>query len=393
MTTQGTALDPVTFEVLKNAFASVCNEMSLAMEMSAYSLVISEGADYSGTLYDSDGHLICQGEFDLPAHCGTVPFTVQATLDAVGRENMRPGDIYIMNDPYLGGTHNNDMRTIKPVFHDGEIVGFVANTGHWPDVGGAVPGTLFLKARSAYEEGLRIPPVRIVRGGEMDEALVEVMLANMRVAAERRGDLNAHFASVNAGERRLLELIEKYGAGTVAAAMREYQDYAERLFRAEIAALPDGVYEWDDYIDYDPNAETEEPLHLHLTLTIAGDQITYDFTGTDPAAKSAVNCTFPATVSCLFISTRAIFSHVPLNHGLLRAMEVIAPEHTLVRAVHPEPVSGLAAAAFEKVINCALGVYSLMAPERTMACSFNLINVTWGGHNTATGRDFVAYVW
>ncbi len=290
----GIRLDPVTFEVLKNAFVSVCNEMALAVELAAYSLIISEGRDFSATLYDAQGKLIGQGDNDLPSHAGTTPFTVAATIDHVGVERMRPGDIYMMNDPYLGGTHLQDIRLVKPIFRDGAIVAYVATTGHWSDVGGPVAGSFNIEATEIYAEGIRIPPILIYRDGRLDRDVLEILLANMRVSSERRGDLNAQIAACRAGERRLLELIDRYGLDTVHVAMRELQDYSERLFRAEIARLPDGVYEWEDWIDQD--LTTGEPQHVHLQMRIAGDQITYDLSGSGPPARSAINCTYPGLV-------------------------------------------------------------------------------------------------
>jgi N-methylhydantoinase B len=384
-------VDPITFEVLRNAFVSVCNEMALVVEMAAYSQVISEGRDFSGTLYDRDGHLVAQGEQDLPGHVGTVQFTVTGVIEHIGTENMRPGDVYMMNDPFIGGTHNNDIRLVKPIFREAEIVGYVATSGHWTDVGGTVPGSFFITATENYQEGVRIPPVLIARDGEVRRDVLELLLANMRVSRERRGDFNAQHAACNAGERRLIELIDKYSLATVEACMKEAQDYAERLFRSEIAKLPDGSWSWEEFVDQD--ISTGEPQRVFLTLSIEGDQILYDFTGTAPVAGCAINCTYSGLVSCLFITTKALFSHIPMNYGLLRSMDIVAPPDSLVNARHPAPVGGMAATSFERIIACVLGVCAEVAPERTIAGTFNLINITYGGRDKATGEEYVGYIW
>jgi N-methylhydantoinase B len=384
-------IDPVTFEVLKNAFVSVCTEMALAVEMSAYSAVISEGRDYSATLYDPRGNLIAQGLEDLPSHAGTAMFTVRAVIERRGIETMQPGDVYVMNDPYLGGTHLQDVRVVAPIFQDDELVGFVATTGHWSDVGGMVPGSFYMEASEIYQEGVQIPPVLIARGRELNRDVVDLLLHNMRVPSERYGDLNAQIAACRAGEVRLLELIVRYGREAVAAAMARTQDYSERLFRAEIARIPDGSYEWEDWIDQDP--KTGEPQPVRLTMTIEGDQLTYDVTRSGPPVHTAINCTYPGLCSGIFMTTKALFPQVMLNEGLLRAIEIVVPERSIVNAPRPYPVGGMAATAVERVINCILGAWSHADPARTTAGHYNVINIVFGGRDEQTGEEYVAYVW
>ena len=384
-------LDPVTFEVLKNAFVSACNEMALTVELAAYSLVISEGRDFSATLYDADGKLVSQGDNDLPLHAGTAPFTVRGVIDRYGVENMQPGDLFLMNDPYLGGTHCQDMRVVMPIWFDGQIAAYVATTGHWADVGGPVPGSFNIIATEIYAEGIRVPPVLISRGGELNRDVIELLLANMRVSSERRGDLNAQIAACRVGDRRFAELAGRYGLDVVHAAMKESQDYSERLFRSEIAKVPDGEYEWEDWIDQD--LATGKPVCIHLKLTIAGDQVTYDLSGCPPAVHSAINCTYPGLVSCLFISTKALFPHVVMNDGLLRSMNIVATPGSIVNVQAPFPISGTAATAYERVMGVLFGAWSLAAPERTVAGNYSLINITFGGRWQDTGEEFVAYVW
>ncbi len=246
-------------------------------------------------------------------------------------------------------------------------------------------------ATEIYAEGIRVPPVLISRGGELNRDVIELLLANMRVSSERRGDLNAQIAACRVGDRRFAELAGRYGLDVVHAAMKESQDYSERLFRSEIAKVPDGEYEWEDWIDQD--LATGKPVRIHLKLTIAGDQVTYDLSGCPPAVHSAINCTYPGLVSCLFISTKALFPHIIMNDGLLRSMEIVAPPGSLVNAQPPYPVGGMAATSFERVIGCLFGVWSLAAPERTIAGHYNIINISFGGRDPVTLEEFVAYVW
>jgi N-methylhydantoinase B len=388
----GSRVDPITFEVLRNAFVSLVNEMALAVELASFSLAISEGRDFSGTLYNSDGHLVAQGEHDLPVHVGTAQFTVKAVMENVGVENMLPGDVFIMNDPYAGGTHLNDIRLVLPIFIDGRVAAYVASTAHWTDVGGMVPGSFAAQlATECYQEGLCIPAVRIVRDGELDKNLLQVILANVRVPRDAEGDLKAQLAACYIGRERFIELAEKYGEATVALCMDEIIDLSERLFRDEVQKLADGDYTWVDHIDED--FSTGLPVKIQLTLRIRGDQLTYDFTGTDPAAHCSINCTYSSAVSGVFITAKAIFSQIPFSYGILRALEIIAPEGTVVNAQRPSPVGGFGATAYEKICTCALCAFSFVAPERTIAGSYNLLNTFWGGTDPRYGKSYVSYVW
>ncbi len=384
-------LDPVTFEVLRNGFVSICNEMSVAVEMSAYSAVISEGRDYSATLYDADGNLVAQGEHDLPSHAGTATFTVRAVIDSIGSGSMREGDAYVMNDPYIGGTHLQDVRVVMPIFHDGAIAGYVATTGHWSDVGGMVPGSFYMEATEIYQEGVQIPPVLVWRDGALNRDVVALLFANMRVAHERRGDLMAQIAACRAGDRLLRETVDRYGRETVAEAMAESQDYSERLLRSEIAKIPDGVWDWEDWIDQDP--KTGEPKKVVLRMEIEGDQLSFDFSKSDAPVQSAINSSFPGLCTAVFMTTKALFPQVMLNEGLLRAMNIEAGGDTIVNAPRPFPVGGMAVTAIERAIGTILGAFSEADPARTTANHYNLINIVFGGRYADSEEEFVAYVW
>lgn len=384
-------LGPVVLEVLRGAFQSVANEMAVAVELAAYSLAITEGRDFSGSLYDASGSLVSQGQEDLPVHVGTAQHTVRQVMETIGTDAMRPEDIYIMNDPFLGGTHVNDVRLVMPIFHDERVVAFVATTAHWTDVGGMVPGSFCQEGRECYQEGLRITPCAIVREGAVDEQLLALIKANVRMPYESDGDLRAQIAACRAGTRRFLELVDKYGIETIDAGMAEIQDYAERAFRQEVSELPDGEYTWEDSVDED--FYTGKPKTVRLRLTVERDRLVYDFRDSDPIAECSINTTFVGTFAAVFVTAKALYSEIPFNAGIMRAIEVVTKPGTIVDARPPAPVGGFGATSWEKIACCCLSVYSKIAPERTIAGSYNLINTYFGGHNPVTDRDYVCYVW
>ena len=260
-------VDPITYEVLRNAFAAVCNEMALVVAKTAYSTPVNEGRDFAGVVYDRHGKLVSQGEFDIPAFVGLTMLTVPEVIRAIGLETMKPEDIYMLNDPYVASTHCNDIHQVKPIFYQGQLVAFVSSTAHWSDVGGVAPGSLNSTARTHFEEGMRIPAIRIYNQGVLNQDVLNLLLHNMRQSWERIGDLNAQVAACKAGEARILALIERHGLQTVLACMEEVQNHSERLARASWASLPDGVYEAEDFVDQD--VHTGEPKRIHLRLTIA----------------------------------------------------------------------------------------------------------------------------
>ena len=240
-------LDPVTLTVIQNGLIQVCNEMDLAFVRAAFSPVISEGMDRSDGIYDAiDGALIAQGELGLPVFVGTMQFSTAAVIDRVKSHyagKVDPGDVFIVNDPYLGGTHLMDVRFVKPFFYKGELFAWLANTGHWPDIGGMVPGGFSASATEVEQEGLRLPPVKFFKKGEMDQEILSIILSNIRIADQRIGDIKAQAAALATGEQRLTALIDRYGAEVVRQAIAEMRHRAERQMRARIAAIPDGVYE------------------------------------------------------------------------------------------------------------------------------------------------------
>lgn len=388
-------VDPILTEIVRNSFVSITNEAGVTMEKAAMSPVIKDGKDCCCVMSDGEGNLCEVSDFAQPIFIGTLQFTVQAVIHRIGKQNMRPGDIYLVNDPYIAGTHNQDVRVVRPLFVGEELVAFLTIVGHWTDIGGMVPGTFYLQATEAYQEGIRIPPVLLYRGGQINESLMTVLFANMRMPDVSRGDLLAMVAGINTGTERFQELAARHGAEVLKAVMRDYQDYGERMLREIVSGLPDGRYDWEDFIDQDPVSPNKEPKRIKLTVVIEGDQITYDFTGTDPVALGPVNCTYPSTCSAALVGTRMLFSELPYNHGVMRAMHLVIPEGSLLNPQFPSPVSGMAACSLEKILAIYLGAFSKIVPERTMACCGNIANLTWGGWDRRKGRRRyrVGYFW
>lgn len=386
-------LDPILTEVIRNSFKSVVNEMASTLKRSAMSPVINEYEDYSGVLSDGEGNLVIHGDRDLPVHSGSMQFSVQEVIRCIGQENFSPGDVYLINEPYRGGTHKHDVRAVRPVFFEGEILAYLTTSGHWADIGGTVPGGFYNQATEYYQEGLMIPPALIYREGKLNQDVERLILANVRQPKVTRGDLRAQVAAVNCGAERLIELAKKYGKETLHRVMKEYQAHSERRLREIVSRLEDGRYEWEDYIDQDPASEAREPKKIHLTLLIEGDRLTFDFTGTDPAAKGPVSGSLPGTYSIILAMINGIFQEVPFNAGVIRSIRVTAPENSLVNVQPPAPIEGMSM-TFDILTSTILGAFSQVVPERVIACMGGVTNLVWGGWNDRHDppRYFVAYI-
>ncbi len=391
-------IDPITFEVLNNAFRSIVDEMGALLQSVAFSLVVSEGRDYSGTICRADGDLVSSGSTDLPAHLGTIPYTVKGMLEWIGvpaEEYFEPGDLVVVNDAYVGGTHNNDVRVVMPVFHEGEIIAFVQNSAHWTDIGGGVPGTFDPNARSSHGEGLIIPPIKLARRGELDRDLIRVLLRNVRMPEMAYGDLLAQVGASRLGARRLLELVETYGRDLVLAEMGALIGHSERMLRDAFAGLPDGTWSWEAKIDRDPGTDSDEPLWVVLDLTIAGDGATLDFSRSSPQAVGAINGPKAVLGSAAIAALKAVWAEVPMNQGVFNAVEFVAPPGLIISAEYPAPISGMAGTCFPAIIDCVLGCLIQVVPERSMAGMCGLCNIVFGGRDPRPGKgaDYVCYVW
>ncbi len=377
--TRGYTLDPVTFEVLKNAFATIVDQMAEQILRTCYSFVIY-ARDFSSALCDTDGNTIMQGSQDIAVHVGTLHFTCKAVIEAF-EDDIHPGDVFAVNDPYVGGTHFNDVRIVRPIFYEDEIIAYAQSNGHWADVGGTVPGSFDVNAKEHFGEGIRIPPVRIWDRGRYLGDVVRLIISNTRVPADAEGDLHAQASATKVAEGEILRLVDKYGIDTVTTAFREVQDYVERLTRQRVAEMPDGTWETEDYIDYDPSIG-EGLIPVKVKMTIAGDQLSYDLTGSHPAIGSFINAGFGSAASGVIAGTKTFFPDVPLNGGFYRAVNVdLGPVGSVVNAPWPVAVTGFCAGPYEKIMNSIFELWSNLMPERALACSFNLEYLLVGGRD------------
>ncbi|RKZ12853.1 hydantoinase B/oxoprolinase family protein [bacterium] len=373
-----TKLDPVTFEVLKNSFITAVDQMAEQILRTCYSFVMYN-RDFSSVLCDANGDVVAQGNQDLAAHVGTLHYTCKAVIAAF-KDDMHPGDVFIINDPYAGGTHFNDVRLIRPVFAGDELIAFAQSNGHWADIGGSVPGSFDVQARDMFREGLRITPVRICDQGRFRNDVAELIAASTRDPASVIGDIHSQSEATKVAEREMLRLVDKYGVQTVVAAMREVQDYVERATRQRISELPDGTWESVDYIDVDPQGNQDKLIPIKLKLTIEGDSLVYDFTGSHETIASLYNSAFGATFSAIIAGMKSFLPELPLNSGFYRPLTLINPEDTIVNARWPVAVTGFVI-VFEKIMNATFAIWSELMPEKAMACTFNIEYMLTGGRD------------
>ncbi len=384
-------LDPITLEVLTQALISVVREMRATVFRTAKSVAIWEAKDFSCGLFAPDSQVVAQSE-DIGSHVVPLPWSVRSAM-ARFADNIVPGDVILMNDPYLGGTHLNDVTIIYPVFEGGRLAFFPAVREHWPDVGGMVPGSMSGKATEIYQEGVRIPPVKIIEAGRLNEAALDILFANMRVPDERLGDFNAGIAACRVAETRIREIIARYGLDLLMEAVRRDLDRAETRMRKCIAELPDGTYHYEDYLETFPGGAFE-PLLLPLALTIRGDRMVADFTGAARQVPVPVNSTLAVSAASVFIAVKSVFDPAaPLNQGSFRPIEVVAPEGTIVNVTRPAP-AGSHGEIRKRVIATMIGALSQVAPERVAGdlCRTSFHNLI-GGWDPASRREWVHYEW
>lgn len=392
-TRQPERLDPVTFEVLKNSFATSVDLMSEQILRTCYSFVIYS-RDFSSALCDAEGNTVMQGSADIAVHVGTLHFQAKAVLEQF-EDDIYPGDVFLINDPYRGGTHFNDVSFIRPIFAEGEIIAFSQNKGHWADIGGVVPGSFYINATDHFGEGVRIPPVRVWSKGIFLDDVAQLIVSNTRSPDVAMGDLHAQSEATAVCERELLRLIDRYGKQTVVDAMQETQDYVERTVLEKIKTLPHGTWETTDYIDNDP-ATPEQLIPIRIKLTLDEDGIHYDLNGSAPSVATFLNSGYGTTHSSLYSGTKTFFPEVPLNSGFYRAVTAdIGPEGTVVNAAWPTAVTGFCSGPHEKIMNGVFELWSRIMPDRAMACSFNLEYLLVGGRDARSDTKpfFMWYDW
>ncbi len=384
------SFDPIRLEVFKHLFASVAEEMGVVLCRTGYSPNIKERRDFSCALFDQHGSMIAQAAH-IPVHLGSMPLSVQ---EGIRRFAFSPGDMVILNDPYRGGTHLPDITLIAPVFVDegGEekLFGFVANRAHHSDVGGMAPGSMPL-SREIWQEGVIIPPLKLVESGRMIPALMELLLANVRTPQEREGDLRAQMAANHRGVERMKALVGRYGREEVAHYMQGLLHYAERMTRHLIAELPDGVYSFQDWMDDD--GIDPEPALIAVTITIRGDEATVDFTGSASQRRGSINAVYAITLSAVYYVFRSLIGlDIPSNSGCLAPIHVIAPEGTMVNARTPAAVAGGNVETSQRIVDVLLGALAQAVPDRIPAASQGTMNnLSIGGWDPERGRYYTYY--
>src|SRR5260370_20957978 len=327
--------DPIELELFRHMLVSIAEEMGAVLRKTSYSANIKERRDYSCAVYDAEGETVAMGDH-MPVHLGAMPLSVRHATQAF---DLQPGDVAILNDPFRGGTHLPDITAVSGVFSPGirKPAFYVANRAHHADVGGMSPGSMPL-AREIYEEGIRIPPILLVRGGRFDRELLGLILANVRTAVEREGDLLAQCMAIRRGEQRLIDLVAKYGMPKVRRNMSALQDYSERMMKAAIRKLPTGQYSFEDALDND--GITDKPVKIAATVTIHGDRATIDFTGSDPQVEGSVNANYAVAVSATAYLFRCLVREdIPYTARAMRPLQAIAPDGLVVSAQAPAPMA------------------------------------------------------
>jgi N-methylhydantoinase B len=401
------AVDPITFEVIRNALVAATDEMVLALKRSAYSTNIKTRSDFSCAFFDAELRSVAQG-FAQPVHLGSMVEQVPKAVLAYGGESLAPGDVVVTNDPHPSGVHLNDVSLISPVHWEGELLGYVANLAHHVDVGGGAPASIGA-FREVFQEGVIIPPVKLVAGGEIVDDVFRLILAQIRSKHETAGDFRAQIAANATGVRRVQALVRRHGVETIRATMEELLDYTERRTRAELAQLPHGVFEAEGWVDND--GYTDERVTLRARVEIGDDGVRFDTTGSDPQRRAPVNSTYAMTFSaCAYALKCLIDPDLPVNDGFYRLVSVHAPAGTVTNCTWPAPVVGgwetqtrLVDVLFRallpafperlpagtKAMMCQAGFGSLDVEAGTYTCFYDTFAGGYGGRHASDGPDAV----
>jgi N-methylhydantoinase B len=367
-------IDPITVEVIRNRLISNATEMTETIKRAAYSPIIYEVLDLSNAIHDRQGNLVVQAP-GIPLFLGAMPAVVNSVLDRFGIENIYPGDVIISNDPHsAGGTHVNDINMVVPIFWENELVLFANSKAHWIDIGGKDPGSWSPDAENIYQEGIILPPIKLYERGQLNETALEIIMANVRVPDYSRGDLRAQLAACRVAEKRTHEVFKRYGSETVTAAIKEIMDHGERLIRAEIEGIPDGVYRVEDYVDSD--GITDKPIKVVTTVTVQGSELSVDFTGSDPQTQGAGgNCAWAGTVSAVRLAIKCLTDpDLPGNQGCYRPIKVHAPKGTCVNPLSPAAVTVGLGDVSHVIIESIFRALASALPEKTIAGMYGTVS-------------------
>ena len=371
--------DLISFEMFKNAIFSIADEMAVTICRTTYSGILRDNMDFATAIANAEGRLVAQG-LTLPFHLGSMHTAIAAVMARYG-DDIGASDVFILNDPFAGGMHLPDIFIIKPVFADGTRIAFVLTTAHHGDVGGRVPGSNAADSTEIYQEGLRLPPLKLIEGGARNETLWTVIETNVRLPVRLFGDLRAQLAACEVAEKQFLEQVARYGTDTVKVYMAEVMDYAERLARAAVSELPDGEFSFEDWID-DDGVEFGKPIRLFVTVRKEGDRMSFDWTGSAKQVKGAINSTLSVTQAASYTALRSILpGTIPNNDGVFRVIDVTAPPGTITNVVLPGACAARALTGF-RMLDCAFGALARMSPELVGAAGDGgNVGVSIGGYD------------
>ncbi|WP_457641896.1 hydantoinase B/oxoprolinase family protein [Persephonella sp.] len=379
-------INPILLEVFKNKLSSIAEEMGIILQKTAFSPNIKERKDFSCALFNEAGELIAQAAH-IPVHLGSMAVSVKSVIRTVDFEE---GDMVVLNDPYKGGTHLPDVTLIAPVFINGKLKYFVANRAHHADIGGVSAGSMPIST-SIFQEGIVIPPVKLIKKGNIDNEILSIIKNNVRTPEERDGDFHAQIVANKTGIKRIKELVEKYSDEMVTLYMNALLDYSEKIMREKLKGIPDGEYQFEDFME-DDGIERKD-IKIHVKLKIEGDRAVVDFSDTDPQTEGSINAVKSITVSAVYYVFRSLIEEdIPTNEGCFRPIEVITKKGTIVDAIYPSPVSAGNVETSQRIVDVVLGALSKAIPEYIPAASQGTMNnITIGGIDPQTGKSFTYY--
>ncbi len=383
-------IDPITLSVLAGRMEQIADEMDATLFRAAFNPIIAEAHDASHGLYHAvSGDTLVQGKSGLPIFVGVMSFAVKAVIEKAARDgDLENGDIYIFNDAHIGGTHLSDMRLVRPYFRDGNLFCYLASVGHWHDVGGAVPGNYNPAATDVFQEAFNLPPVKLARKGKINQDIIDILMRNTRLPQSAMGDLNGQLGALDLGVRRMDELLDEYGAETISSALEALGHRAETLMRSEITDLPDGRWEAEDYLDND--GITDEPLKISIALEVKNDEMTLDFTGSSPQCAGPVNIALPTTVATAYVAIKHVFPALSANAGVMRPIDVIVPEGSLLAAQFPAPTGGYTETIL-RMIDVVFSAFAQASPDRIVANAYGTINALSIAGKRSNGQPWVMF--
>lgn len=384
------SIDAVTLAILRGRLEQIADEMDATLFRSAFNPIIAEAHDASHGIYDAKtGDTLAQGKSGLPIFVGVMAFAVKAVIDKAEQDSgAKDGDVWIFNDPYLGGTHLSDFRLVRPLFRDGKVFCYLASVGHWHDVGGNVPGNYNPVATESFQEGMLIPPVKLFKAGAYQQDIVDILSANSRLPGSLYGDLSGQISALELGVTRMEALLDEYGDDVVREAMSLLKERAAEFMRAAIRELPDGTVSAEDWLDND--GINDEPLKVALDMTIKGDNLMLDFSRSSPACAGPVNIARSTTVAACYVALKHVFHDVPANAGVLEPVDFVIESSSILSVEAPKPVGGYTETIL-RLIDVVFQAMAQLVPERSNGCAYGTINALSLSGTRSNGQRWVMF--